>query len=377
MRRKERRLKVNKLFLFGAGASYSLTKRGNSHTIWQAPLDCEFCERIIKTKDKHKWVSEAIERVGKDWRDHHEFEKLGLEEAIIKQIGHFDFLDSIHPRRGNRRVINDYINDLIHLIAIVLSKTKSEKIDEIRTFLNDIFPTPYKYKIQKNRIITFNYDTIVEEYLLKRFKRTELYFDQIRTEKTNSSRRRPDGKKEYPLLVKLHGSINWRIRRQDLNNILDSNIPEENKSNTNTYNTKGCYFINTITESDSVPSPEDDEAPCIIPPLPQKPITNISIFRYLWTYAYEYLHECKELIICGYSLPDTDTLAVSMFSNFSNKNLEKITIIDPNPMVIKKWKDLFTRKQINEKLRWEYYDDLSEYIRLNAKRNPDRKRKRR
>ena len=365
MRTEDNRLKVKKLYLLGAGASYSLTKHGDSQIQKQAPLDYEFCKRITAIRDQCKWVKEAQDRIKKDWRDHHDFNELGLEEAIIKQIGHFDFLGGIHRRRSSSRKINDYIYDITHLIAVALNKVEQKNKNDVQAFIRNVFPyNQGEYKKQKNRIITFNYDTVIDKHLFNRFKLTEIYFDQIRTEANKISRQRSDGKKDHPLLIKLHGSINWRIDRQDLDNILDNNIPEKNKPNTQTYNTEGCYFIETITKIDNVPSTDDNNTPLIIPPLPQKPITSISLFRYLWTYAYEYLHECEELIICGYSLPEADTLAVSMFSNFSNKRIKKITIIDPNPMVIKKWKDLFFRKNINKHIIWEYYDDFTEYIKF-------------
>jgi hypothetical protein len=97
-------------------------------------------------------------------------------------------------------------------------------------------------------------------------------------------------------------------------------------------------------------------------PLPQKPITQIRLFCFLWTLAYEYLHEARELIICGYSLPETDKLAHSMFSNFANKKLKSITIVDPNPYIMHKWRDLFRRSSINNRARWSYYESFTEFV---------------
>lgn len=378
MRRPDNRKQINKLFLLGAGSSYSLTCHGHSHLRKQAPLDKEFTQRLLRMADRHAWVKKAQQVIRKDWKDHHPFEELGLEEAIIKQIGHFDFLSSIHPRRGTGgRYITDYVYDLTHLITVLLSKVEESDARKVKDFCDLAFPSSLSFEKQRNRIITFNYDTVIDSHLANRFKLTELYFDNIRTEATKDSRRRT-ARIDFPLLVKLHGSANWRVTKDEFIEIISGNNTEVEESQTNTYNTRGCYFLEKIWCSNTVPTPPDNDAPLIIPPLPQKPITSVAIFRYLWTYAYEYLHECKELVICGYSLPDADTLAVSMFSNFSNLNLRKITIIDPNVAVIQKWKDLLSRRQIRDKAVWTYYDDFTQYIEMEAERlKRNRRRKKR
>ena len=73
------------------------------------------------------------------------------------------------------------------------------------------------------------------------------------------------------------------------------------------------------------------------------------------------MHEAEELIICGYSLSQADNLATSLFSNFENKRIGTIKVIDPNPEVLIKWKTLLTRKNI-KKTKWEYYMDFEEYF---------------
>ena len=102
------------------------------------------------------------------------------------------------------------------------------------------------------------------------------------------------------------------------------------------------------------PSPADKDYPLMIPPLPSKPITGVEIFGYLWTKAYEYLFEAEHLIVCGYSLPDADRLARSPFGNFSNAGLREITVVDPDPTVMSKWRSLLARKSVG-RARWTYF----------------------
>src|SRR5690606_21926518 len=100
-----------------------------------------------------------------DWKDHHLFEGLGLETAIIKQIGHFDFLNSIHRRKGTSgRFITDYIYDLIHLITVLLSKVQESNTNVLRDFCSFAFPEHRSFETQRHRIITFNYDTVIDNF---------------------------------------------------------------------------------------------------------------------------------------------------------------------------------------------------------------------
>jgi hypothetical protein len=41
-----------------------------------------------------------------------------------------------------------------------------------------------------------------------------------------------------------------------------------------------------------------------------------------------------------------------MFASFRNKNLESVTIVDPNPDILKKWRDLLRRRSVNSKAKW-------------------------
>ena len=51
-----------------------------------------------------------------------------------------------------------------------------------------------------------------------------------------------------------------------------------------------------------------------------------------------------------------------MFSNFTNYKVAYVTIVDPNPLVLTKWKNLLRRNDLNHRIRWTYYEDFAEYI---------------
>lgn len=357
MRTEANRHKINRLYILGAGSSYSLTTgQANKHV---APLDIQFCNRIneLQSLTRPRWVIDAAKRIKNEYLHHSDFKTTGLEELISQQISDYGFLEAIHPRRRyGKRLPSEYLNDLTHLITYVLRSVKPKNPALLEAWLTKYIKGTTPAGV-KNRIISFNYDTLIDNVLLDRFSPQELYFDNICNSESSNPSRLAD---RYPILLKLHGSINWRCREEEYKKILD-NSGGNDASNTTTYNTSGCHYIDKMWLDDSICKLEQKITPLIIPPLPQKPITSVAIFRYLWTYAYEYLYEARNLVIVGYSLPPTDTLAVSLFSKFKNKNLRNITIVDPNQEVIGKWIKLFRRNGVRAH-EVKYYPDFVEYI---------------
>jgi hypothetical protein len=78
--------------------------------------------------------------------------------------------------------------------------------------------------------------------------------------------------------------------------------------------------------------------PLIVPPVRNKQYSVYgNIFSTLWNLAEESLNNCDQLYIIGYSFPKTDMAAKEMFKKALEKNtsIDKIIIIDPNPINIK------------------------------------------
>lgn len=357
MRTEAKRRKINRLYILGAGASYAITAAQSSNRV--APLDAQFCRRIVELQGSIRpaWVPELALRIQKDYLHHLDFESAGLEELICQQLSDYGFIDAIHPRRARgKRTKEEFLSDLVHLICHVLRSARPRDMATLEAWLEKYFRGGPNKGV-RNRIITFNYDTLVDEILLRWHSPQHLYFDNIRSNENAASTRLND---RYPILLKLHGSINWRCAESEYKKLFDQAAGEV-ESKTSTYNTKGCHYIDKMWIDSGSCSPTDPVTPLIIPPLPQKPVTAVSIFRYLWTYAYEYLYEAKNIIIAGYSLPPTDTLAVSLFSKFRNSSLNNLTIVDPDERALGKWIKLFRRAGIKAH-EVHYYPDFFEYM---------------
>lgn len=350
MKSEQHRFKVRRLFVLGAGASFSASKQSNAGTCTQAPLDKDFTERISSLPTiRPKWVQKAISKICKDWKDETgKFNSFGLEDAIIRQIGNIEFINAIHPRRRQGITeISDWVSVLSHLITFLLLKAKEGNGHTYGTFATKVF-SGSKAADQRDRIITFNYDDLLDRNL-KRFSKSKLYFDRLLASK-ESPRRRTE-KFDDPLLVKLHGSVNWRCDSEEFARLIVGDVQSSE-----------AHWINDIWfEPKKIPSPEDNESPLIIPPIPTKPITQYSLFRFLWTKAYEYLHEAEEIVICGYSLPIADRLAASLFGNFTNEKLREVSVVDPDPAIMTKWQHLLRRKNVPRSLKWHYHSDFAEY----------------
>ena len=169
------RYKVQRLFILGAGASYSVSRGIRSEVRTTCPLDANFCKQIesIQT-EKLFWVPKSRDQVISAWKDHAPFKDFGLEAAIQRQLGNLEFIRAIHARK-NAGAIDpaDYLNQVSHLIAYVLNKTKENSKKLYSHFVQKVFPQSVPYEQQKNRIITFNYDTLLDEYLLKKIRGQE------------------------------------------------------------------------------------------------------------------------------------------------------------------------------------------------------------
>ncbi len=130
------------------------------------------------------------------------------------------------------------------------------------------------------------------------------------------------------VLLKLHGSLNWRVNKYNKRIILKD------------------YPFHVMTSKGRHPRPENVS---IIPPSILKDITD-DPYSQIWHNARKSLENCQRIIIAGYSLPETDFIAHSLFNEVVRSRLSKnkpnllreLHLADPNKEVIDKFITIFT-----------------------------------
>ena len=54
-------------------------------------------------------------------------------------------------------------------------------------------------------------------------------------------------------------------------------------------------------------------------------------------------------------------LAASLFKEFNNHKLKTVTVIDPDPLIMTKWRKLLSRKNVKD-AQWAYFADFAEFV---------------
>ena len=320
---------VDKLFVLGAGASFAASRPNkqwkNRSTLpkKQSPLDKNFIKALRNRKSKKAtgWQKSLYLNLERDWEALSKLADYGLEEAIRAHESRLLFKNEILKPPGRRtRKFDLFLRDLLWLIPDQLYSCKEGREKIYEKFVSTYFQN---LKSTRNHILSFNYDTLLDRCLHSKNNNSwnKIYPDFIgqNTPKT-----------KFPIYLKLHGSINWRVNKADFDKMLS-----------------GHEISQIFLQGRRFPPPKNSTAyPCIIPPIQSKPIAHIEQFRIMWKLAGKYLSNCNELYIIGYSLPEADGLASALFRTTKNNNLNKITIIDPDIETLGKWHKMLKNRNL-------------------------------
>jgi hypothetical protein len=343
------------VFILGAGASSEFSKHSKPKS---TPLDANFVEdltaaygkRTTQVVKRRKWQQKMYERFMGDRIVPQKRRKIvmGMEAEIISRITSYSALEMMDPRRLKARSFKKrsnaaFLKDATILIAHYLSNIQLIKREELDWFIDYFLGNLPMNADPKNRIITFNYDTLIDDSLESLgFKATELYFPR-------SIANGKDATLENPLLLKLHGSTNWFCNEDFFEKIVDG------KSSEQIIRGKIVTGTREIIEKDQL-------RPLVVPPLPNKPISKIAVFRFLWTKAYEYLSQAEHIVIFGYSCPTTDAMAQALFGQLKSGPgfVKTITVIDTKPAMLETYKNLLP-PEISVRARWIYCATFDDY----------------
>jgi SIR2-like domain len=165
-------------------------------------------------------------------------------------------------------------------------------------------------------VISLNYDCVVDRALAEhagfRFDVERGGYGVPVSSGADLWRRSGRGKRPQGsiLLLKLHGSLNWR-------------------AGTTPLRLRGDPY-------------REVAAGVIAPPLTNKPVET-EPFRSIWREARRAVGRMRRLIIIGYSMPDADGLVRTLLTTDLSPHLEDIFIVDPRDAVREKHSGLFTR----------------------------------
>ncbi len=222
-------------------------------------------------------------------------------------------LDSMMPYDEDQGAAEEYRFLLAELLASFLDRVRhareeSDPYDELSTVA--------RY-CAKNKVdcITFNYDDVLDQALAEVTRKEKFpwhanggygFYCQDSIGTTGIRWDANIGEKTPMLILKLHGSINWRPRRGSSEpHMLDAITHHEGWSKEKPLEPR----LWSLTARHLEPRP------LIAPPVLSKSgLVSQPILRLVWTQAYEKLVKARNVTFVGYSFPTTDMAAQTLFS---------------------------------------------------------------
>lgn len=319
-------LKHPAVFLVGAGA----TRGALSHCAIPPPIDNDFFDIAAQIR-RHGTPNLAKSVLEDVWALYGRTSGIGLETYYRdiesrEKVG--TFAQSKHrPKDWQKR--KDDLNELIR--RVMIQTTCDTSASPHTPLTSDLHEQLLHSVVPKDTIVTFNYDTLIEES----FKSAEVwsprggYGKDVHGHELDWARkwfkeRSPNNHKNSKIhLLKLHGSLNW---------VLYPNRQVRIK--------KRPYVVRTRNGR-----PVRDKV-SILPPGWNKQVDK-NPYKTLWRETRLRLERCKTLVIIGYSLPETDLLARALIaevvrSRTARKDLLlQLHLADPNSFVTNRFVDLF------------------------------------
>ncbi|MBU2772623.1 hypothetical protein HMI48_01440 [Acidithiobacillus ferrooxidans] len=175
---------------------------------------------------------------------------------------------------------------------------------------------------QENTIISFNYDTLLEDS----FSKNQIYFSYgygMPRSKSQDLLLVPDvpGQRNCVTLLKLHGSLNW------------SETPIKGADG---------LAVNIYKDYKELRTKSPDRIPTLMPPWWKKDPTGFTTSS--WANAAKKLQTATRIIIIGYSLPVTDQYVKYLLGAGLSKNisLSSVWVVNNNAHAMKSVKSTFS-----------------------------------
>ncbi len=336
------------VILFGAGA----TRGAFVNSVPPPPVDRDFFE--IAGQLNGRGTRRLAMRVIKDvFSLYNRVNGIGLEQyyrdvETRAEIGKFAKSKN-KPMDWLRRQ-----TDLEELIRRVILHTTCDSADgSAHVSASKLHKEVLKHVREGDTLITFNYDTVIEEslgssaptwtpgdgYSLDASGKTRGWAKSF-----VENRNLRHGESSQVHLLKLHGSLNWTLYKN------------------NKVRLKPRPYVVRARRG----APVSDKC-SILPPGWHKRI-DVNPYRQLWRTARLKMESCSALAIIGYSLPDTDLLARALFAEISRLRaarkhyLKHLYLADPDDTVRERLLNVFV-PALGPMGRVYRYKDIEEFSR--------------
>jgi hypothetical protein len=310
------------VFLFGAGA----TRGGLEDNKIPPPVDTDFFDIAGQVRG-HGTPNFAKSVLRDVWALYRRISGVSLE-AYYRDIETREKIDTFAKSRHRpkdwqrrRRTLEELIRRIIiHTTCDTTAAPHAPRVSKHhKTILKELQ--------EGDTLLTFNYDTVIEEAFdsADKWSPVDGYGPEVFGRRLDwarkwlRNRRASSTQESRILLIKLHGSLSWEL-----------------------YRTKKVR----MKPRPYVVRPGKRETISILPPGWDKEIAR-NPYKQLWQQARSRLESCKSLIVIGYSLPETDLLARALFAEVvrrrevGGKHLKQLHIADPSATTVQRLLDLF------------------------------------
>ena len=308
------------VIVLGAGASRGVSYGRDSE--FPSPLDYDFydlLQRLNPSEADSRAVKRVLDRVNRLPRDYwrsfeRSFYTLQLKAYLSDKFG----VD--RPFETDDRIVTDFAFCVHALLRKAHGKTS--KCDFHEAILSVLEPS--------DTVLSFNYDLVVERALKGIALRDSISFGQWIYGFGASRTRR------LPLILKLHGSSNWRFESSDGNGLDRLHV-----------RTKRWEDLDKAPGYTRIATRDTTAFPIFLPfwdkRIEEKPWVN------LWSSALAQLSSAKNVLVWGYSLPPTDIKAYVLFDLGLSEREMNLCVVDPSPETRARWRNFFPKARY-----WEY-----------------------
>lgn len=333
------------VLLLGAGA----TRGAFPQKVPPPPVDADFFEIAGQIKG-HGTQLLARKVLGDVWKLYGKVSGIGMED-YYRDIETRARISSFAKTANKPQDWKKRQNNLEELIRRVLihttCKSGAAHLEPVKSGVHRKILNKLK---DGDSVLTFNYDLLIEESFGQNKIWTPIggYGDRFHgvtsTWCKNWLGKHGMTKADHPKLrlLKLHGSLNWRLYKT-----MEVTLKDR------------PYVVRTRNNS------AVSETVSILPPGWNKRIDR-SPYKQLWREARLKLEKCKTIIIIGYSLPETDLLAKALFAEIVRLRkarglyLKQLHLADPNERVKQRFIELFI-PALNAQSKIFRYQDINEF----------------